>query len=379
MAEVKNVLVTGAAGFIGKNLVLALRRCPGVEVIGIDVEATARERDRALEACEIVFHLAGVNRPETEAEFEEGNVGSLSTILSGLERNGRRPLIVLSSSTQALFDNAYGRSKKRAEDLLLEYARRTSTPARIFRLPGVFGKWCRPDYNSVVATFCHKIARDWPIGISDPAREIDLVHVDDVVDAFSALTITAADKRGASFLSVEPVFKITLGNLAEKLRGFRSVRETSAQPSLFDPLDRRLFGTYVSYSPEDEFDYALTPKEDERGVLAELLKLGGHGQIFISRTHPGITRGNHYHDLKVEKFVVLEGEAIIRFRHMVTSEVIEYPVGGREMRVIDITPGWTHSIENVGTSEMIVLFWASEVFDPARPDTFAAKVLNEKT
>lgn len=374
----KKVLVSGAKGFIGKNLVLALSRVSGVETNGVDTDSTTTEWDRALESCDIVFHLAGINRPETEKEFEEGNVGSLATVINGLERCGQKPLIVLSSSTQALLDNPYGRSKMRAENALLEYSKRASTSIRIFRLPGVFGKWCRPNYNSVVATFCYNIARDIPISISDPEKEIEIVHVDDVIAVFLSLLKTEIGVQSGTLLSVEPVFKITLGNLVEKLRRFRAVRETLSQPNLADPFDRRLFGTFISYLPQDQFDYDLTPKEDERGVLAELLKLDGHGQIFVSRTHPGITRGNHYHDLKVEKFVVLEGQAIIRFRHMVTSEVVEYPIEGREMRVVDIPPGWTHSIENVGNSEMIVLFWASEVFNSALPDTFYSKVRNEE-
>jgi UDP-2-acetamido-2,6-beta-L-arabino-hexul-4-ose reductase len=231
----------------------------------------------------------------------------------------------------------------------------------------------------VVATFCHNIARDLPIGISDPAHMIEIVHVDDVVAAFLTLLKTEVEIHGASFLTVEPALRITLGALAEKLRRFRSIRETLVQPDLSDPFDRRLFGTYLSYLPEGGFAYELKPNEDARGILTELLKLGGHGQIFVSRTLPGITRGNHYHDLKTEKFVVLAGEAVIRFRHMITGKIIEYPVSGREIQVVDIPPGWTHSIENIGTSEMLVLFWASEVFDPVRPDTFFAKVLDEKT
>jgi len=374
VSTLKHVLVTGAAGFIGKNIVLALSRSRGVDVIGVDVDSPVEVLDQALDICEIVFHLAGVNRPEREIEFEEGNVGSLTPVLNGLERRGRRPLIVLSSSTQAPLDNPYSRSKKLAEDTLLEYVRRTGTLARIFRLPGVFGKWCRPNYNSVVATFCHNIAHDLPIQISDPAREIEIVHVDDVVAAFLTLMNEETGVQGAAFKLVEPVYRISLGALADKLRQFRASRETLVQPSLADPFDRRLFGTYCSYLPEDEFDYELTQRKDARGVLAELIKLDGHGQIFVSRTHPGITRGNHYHDLKVEKFVVLDGEAVIRFRHMATGEMVEYPVAGREMRAVDIPPGWTHSIENVGESDMIVLFWASEVFDPAQPDTYAAEV-----
>jgi len=368
------VFVAGAAGFIGKNLVLALRRVSGVEVIGVDIDSTIVEWDCALESCDIVFHLAGINRPDTEKEFEEGNVGSLATVLEDLARRGRNPLVVLSSSTQALLDNPYGRSKKRAEDVLLEFSHRTSTPVRIFRLPGVFGKWCLPNYNSVVATFCHNIARDITIAFSDPAREIEIVHVDDVVAGFLALLNSEAGVLGASFLSIKPAFRITLGNLAEKLRRFRAVRETLSQPSLVDPFDRRLFGTYMSYLPEDSLAYELPQKRDQRGALAEFLKLAGYGQIFISRTGLGVTRGNHYHDLKVEKFVALEGEAIIRLRHMVSGAVVEYPVKGDEMRVVDIPPGWTHSIENTGSGELIVLFWSSEVFDPARPDTYAAEV-----
>jgi len=374
----RRVLVTGAEGFIGKNLRLALGRESGTEIIGVDLGTAAAVLERGLDEAEAVIHLAGVNRPEKENEFEDGNVGSLAAVLAGLERRGRRPLVVLSSSIQALLDNPYGRSKKRAEDALLDFHRRTGAAVRIFRLPGVFGKWCRPNYNSVVATFCHNIARDLPISISDPDREIDLVHVDDVVAAFLAALKAGPGPGGASFLSVTPVFRVSLGALAGKIQAFRAVRETLAQPALGDPFDRRLFGTYVSYLPEEEFDYDLAVREDERGALAELLKLGGHGQIFVSRTRPGVTRGNHYHDSKVEKFVVLEGEAVIRFRRLTTGEIIEYPVCGREMRVVDIPPGWTHSIENVGTAEMIVLFWASEIFDPARPDTFAAKVRNEK-
>jgi UDP-2-acetamido-2,6-beta-L-arabino-hexul-4-ose reductase len=379
MAAIKNVLVTGASGFIGSNLVLALNRCPDVEVIGVDVDSPAMELERAFGICDTVFHLAGINRPETEKEFEEGNVGSLATVLDSFEQRGRNPFVVLSSSAQALLDNPYGRSKKRAEDILLKYSQRTSTPVRIFRLPGVFGKWCRPNYNSVVATFCHNIARDLPIAISDPAKEIEIVHVDVVTAAFLALLKAQVDIRGTSFLPVEPAYRISLGALAEKLRRFRAVRETLVQPNLDDPFERSLFGTYLSYLPEDEFAYELKPSKDARGILTELLKLDGHGQIFVSRTLPGMTRGNHYHDLKTEKFVILDGEAVIRFRHMVTGKIIEYPVSGRKMRVVDIPPGWTHSIENIGTSEMIVFFWASEVFNPARPDTFNAKVLNEKT
>jgi len=368
------VLITGATGFIGKNSALALRRDPHYEVMEADIDTPQADLDNALENCDAIIHFAGTNRPRESESFEDGNVGSLASILEGIERRGRNPLIVFSSSTQALLDNPYGKSKKKAEELLLSYADRTGTAARIFRLPGVFGRWCRPNYNSVVATFCHNIANNMPIQISDPSREIEIVHVDDVIATLLTLLSSRGTVQGTAFVVVKPTFRVKLGHLAEKLQAYHSCRNTLAQPSLEDAFDRRLYGTYMSYLPEDSLAYDLPKKKDLRGALAEFLKLGGHGQIFISRTGPGITRGNHYHDLKVEKFVVLEGEAIIRFRHMVSGAAVEFPAKGYEMRAIDIPPGWTHSIENVGTGELIVLFWSSEVFDPARPDTYAAEV-----
>jgi len=369
---VKHILVTGAYGFIGRNLALALGRDPDIETISVDIDTPKEELSRGLETCDVVFHLAGINRPSGEGEFETGNVGSLATALSGLELRQRRPLVVLSSSAQVLLDNPYGRSKRRAEELLFDYCRRTGSAACVFRLPGVFGKWCRPNYNSVVATFCHNIARDIPIQISVPSRGIEIVHVDDVVSTF--LGLLAKKHEGAIFSDIAPVFKIKLGELAEKLYKFRKSREDLRVADLSDPFLRRLFGTYMSYLPPDGFAHDLEQKADVRGALAEILKANGHGQFFVSRTKPGIVRGNHYHDIKVEKFLVLEGEALIRFRSMATGDKAEYPVSGYELKAVDIPPGWTHSIQNVGNSEMIVLFWASEVFDADRPDTYPAEV-----
>ena len=364
----KRVLVTGSKGFIGRNLLLALGRNSEIESIAVDIDTPETELHRGLDVCDIVIHLAGVNRPEEESEYEMGNIDSLTKVLSGLELRQKRSLVVLSSSTQALLDNPYGRSKRRAEELLFDYCRRTGSSARIFRLPGVFGKWCRPNYNSVVATFCHNIARDIPIEISDPKREIELVHVDDVVSTFIGIINNKHD--GATFCDVSPVFKIGLGELAKILGEFRNGRESLRVLDISDPFLRRLFGTYMSYLPYDGFAYDLECKADQRGLLAEVLKANGHGQFFVSRTKPGVVRGNHYHDRKVEKFLVLEGEALIRFRNLATGETTEYPVSGCKLRLVDIPPGWTHSIQNVGNNEMITLFWASEVFDVDHPDTY---------
>ena len=365
------VAITGAHGFIGRNLAVALSRQ------GVDVAAVGRRDGRdewaaAVRSAAVVFHLAGVNRPQHESEFTTGNVESLAMLFATIERAGSSPLVVLASSTQAAEDNPYGRSKAAAERALGEWVSRTGGRAIVYRLPGVFGKWCRPNYNSVVATFCHSIARDLPIQISDPARVIDLVHVDDVVASFRR--DLEHSSTGISQRAVTPTFRISLGDLAGRLQAFRASRQSLLVADMDDALTRRLLGTYVSYLPPDDLVYGLQVRTDARGALAELLKAPSFGQIFVSRTLPGVTRGNHYHDLKVEKFCVLEGEAIIRFRSVTGTDVTEHRVSGRDFRVVDIPPGMAHHIENVGQSEMIVLFWANEVFDPARPDTYPSEV-----
>jgi UDP-2-acetamido-2,6-beta-L-arabino-hexul-4-ose reductase len=372
-------LVTGAKGFIGSNLVVALKR-RGVEVAKIDVDSTVDELLAGVRGTSVIFHLAGVNRPERDEEFTTGNVGSLETLFAAMDRTiagdpgAARPPIVLSSSYQAGKDNPYGRSKLAAERSLAAYAGRTGTPAVIYRLPGVFGKWCRPNYNSVVPTFCYNIARDLPISISDPARVIELVYVDDVVAAF----MTHLENRplGVTRGEVRPTFSASLGELAERIRSFRAMRQTLEVADASDPFTRRLLGTYTSYLPPTDLAYPLEQRTDPRGTLAELLKSPHFGQMFVSRTHPGITRGNHVHDLKVEKFCVLEGEAVIRFRPILGDEVTEHRVSGTDFKVVDIPPGMTHSIENVGTTEMIVLFWASEILDRDHPDTYSCEVLH---
>lgn len=371
-----NVVVTGSGGFIGKNLVQALLRERDVAVRTFDVSDADSSLASALLEADVVYHLAGVNRPENEEEFFTGNSGLTSRIVETLNNGKKRPLVVLASSIQAELDNAYGQSKLMAEKALEGFAADGGRSV-VFRLPNVFGKWSRPNYNSVVATFCHNIARNLPIQVSDPARVMDLVYVDDVVKAFLAL-LDGANPVGFSRSEVQPVFHITLGKLVEELRSFESIRTGLQLPDLDNALRRNLFATYTSFLPGNGLNYFLEKRTDDRGSLAELLKSPHFGQIFVSRTRPGVTRGNHWHDTKVEKFCVIEGEAIIRFRDVNSDKPIEYPVRGDEFQVLDIPPGYTHSIENIGKGEMVVLFWSSEPFDRSRPDTHAQTVSTSK-
>ena len=354
--------------------------------------------DALLAQADIVYHLAGVNRPQTEAEFTTGNVDLTAQLCDRLLALGRATPIVLSSSIQAELDNPYGISKRQAEEVVADYADRQRRPLHIFRLKNVFGKWCRPNYNSVVATFCYNIAHDLPITISDPARELELVHVDDVVEAFVAEVRSQRSgvrvQRQRSEIRAEVSYRggaelrVTLGRLAELIRSFRESRQTLQVPDFSDAFTCKLYGTFLSYLEPDDFAYDLTKRTDPRGALAEFVKSEPFGQLFVSRTAPGITRGNHYHHTKTEKFLVVEGEAVIRFRAIKEGQVairgqrrsevqrvIEYRVSGKDFRVVDIPPGYTHSIENVGERELVTLFWASEVFDPERPDTQAMAVL----
>lgn len=368
------MLVTGADGFIGRNLTMTLRRQPGLALLGYDLENTPEELDAALSKADLVYHLAGVNRPKNEADFDTGNAGFTATLCDKLKTLGRRPRIVFSSSIQAAFDNPYGRSKRQAEETLAAFAKATGSGVSIYRLQNAFGKWCRPNYNSVVATFCYHLARDLPIQISDPACELDFVYVDDVVHAFAGELDAPASETGAVFRAAPPAHRTSLGRLAELLRAFAESRRTLVLPDLSEPFNRKLYATFLSYLPEDRFAYDLQQRGDPRGVLAEFIKSAGFGQIFVSRTFPGITRGNHYHHSKVEKFLVLEGEALIRFRPIGGGGILEYPVNGRDFKVVDIPPGYTHSIENVGKTEMVVLFWAGQIFDPAASDTYVENV-----
>jgi UDP-2-acetamido-2,6-beta-L-arabino-hexul-4-ose reductase len=367
-----NVLVTGARGFIGRNLIAHLRAQRGSVVTLFDIDNSPDDLRAGLKTADVVYHLAGVNRPEITEEFEIGNAGLTRDICEILRELGRTPAIVMSSSVQAGLENPYGVSKRHAEDALREFAAQTGAQVCIYRLKNVFGKWCRPNYNSVVATFCHNIANELPIQISDPTRELELVYVDDVVEAFLAELPIHAGSTGHCDI---PFSKVTLGGLAGRIQSFHDMRTNLLTPNLVVRFNQQLYATYLSYVPDEARRQQLKIKSDQRGGLAEFIKSNHFGQVFISRTRPGITRGNHYHHTKAEKFFVVEGEGVIRMRQIESSEMLEYRVRGEAFQVMDIPPGYTHSIENIGTGDMVTLFWASEIFDPDRPDTYYLPVL----
>jgi UDP-2-acetamido-2,6-beta-L-arabino-hexul-4-ose reductase len=370
----KRILVTGAAGFMGRNLCVALRRQEGFEVLEYDVQNSPAELPELAARADLVFHLAGVNRPRVEREFTEGNVDLTRHLCNCLAKAGRKTPVVLSSSIQAESDNPYGRSKHVAEELVLDYHRKTGASVYIYRFPNVFGKWSRPNYNTVVATFCHNISRGLPVQLNNRDTALRFVYIDDVVRAFLEIAARGEHNSQESRCEAQPVYSITLGELHDLLVSFRDTRGQSLIPDLANPLVKSLYSTYVSFCEPRDLAHPVELKTDERGWLFELIKSKGGGQIFVSKTRPGITRGNHYHDSKVEKFCVIQGEGVIRFRHVLHHEVIEYRVSDREICVVDIPPGYTHSIENTGPADMLTLFWANEIFDPQRPDTYAAKV-----
>lgn len=371
------VLVTGAAGFIGKNLIERLHREKNVVVKhyyhGDDLSILYKY----LSESDLIYHLAGVNRPQHEEEFARINTGLTEAIVNYLKKNNKTAKIVFSSSAHAEHSTPYGLSKKAAEEVLKNYSNETGSEVYIYRLPGVFGKGCKPNYNSVVATFCHNISHDIDINIDDANKTLELAYIDDVVDSF-AECLNRKWVKGTFYYDLNQTFHITVGELADKLYEIRDIRTSLILPDLSDRLTKCLHATYLSYLDTTNFSYALPTHKDKRGRLFELIKSKQAGQLFVSTTGKGIIRGNHYHHTKVEKFCVIKGKASIKFRKIDSDEVVTYVVTDQNIEVVDIPPGYTHSIENISDDEMIVLFWANELFDPEKPDTFPMNVQPEK-
>lgn len=371
------VLVTGAEGFIGKNLRLHLGERADVEVVCYDARNAVTQLPEILRGVDFVFHLAGINRPQDPQEFVTGNreltQALCKAVCSMADDSGRRVPIVLTSSIQAVRDTPYGASKRGAEAAVFAAQRSHQLPVHVFRLPNVFGKWCRPNYNSAVATFCHNIARDLPIQINDPLAPLTLVYVDDVVERFMQLMDGAdAVVDADGFSVIAPHYTATVGEIAAQILNFKDSRRTLTTEPVGNGLARALYATYVSYLPPDAFSYTIPRHGDARGVFVEMLKTPDCGQFSYFTALPGITRGGHYHHTKTEKFLVLKGSARFRFRQMDTGETRELVVSGDRSEIVETVPGWTHDITNVGSDEMIVMLWANEVFDRCRPDTHAS-------
>lgn len=371
-----NVLITGADGFVGKNLRLFLSERKDVQVHCFTRADEIEHLPTLLREADFVFHLAGVNRPQDPQEFASGNAGLTQALCQALcneaDATGRRIPVIYTSSTQANRDNAYGHSKRGAEDALFAARDSHGIPVHVFRLPNVFGKWCKPNYNSAIATFCYNTARGLPIQVSDPAAPVTLVYVDDVIDRFVQLMDGAdAQVDADGFAVVSPQYTATVGELAAYIQSFRNSRESLVIDRVGTGLVRALYATYVSYLPVDSFAYTVPQYGDPRGVFVEMLKTPDCGQFSFFTAHPGITRGGHYHHTKTEKFLVIKGRARFKFRHMHTGETHELITSGEKAEIVETVPGWTHDITNIGEDEMIVMLWANEIFDRARPDTYA--------
>jgi UDP-2-acetamido-2,6-beta-L-arabino-hexul-4-ose reductase len=368
-----NILVTGSKGFIGRNLIAELKNRGFTNIFEISRESDKSLLNKYAKECDFIFHLAGVNRPINDSEFIKGNLDFTAELLTALEKHNNKSPILFTSSIHALQDSNYGRSKRAAEDLLFSYKEKINAQVLVYRLSNVFGKWCKPNYNSVVATFCHNIARGLEIKINNPDSVLALSYIDEVIDEF----VRAIDGEGTKdglFYKVPSVYSISLGELSEKLYAFHNNRNSLVMPSLESDLDKALYATYLSYLEDNDFSYKLNKRTDNRGWLAEFIKSEGMGQIFISKSKPGVIRGNHWHHTKVEKFLVIQGQAIIKFKKIDLDEIIEYKVNGEIPEVVDIPAGYAHSIENIGEDDLITLFWASEIFDPERPDTYFLEV-----
>ena len=368
-----NILVTGSEGFIGKNLTIELENRGYKDIFKFDKDTDKNLLDKYTSECEFVFHLAGVNRPKDEKEFMENNFGFTSELLDLLKKHKNRAPVLMTSSMQAELDNPYGRSKKAGEELMVAYSKETGANIFIYRFPNVFGKWCKPNYNSAVATFCNNIAHDLSIQINDPGVVMNLVYIDDVVrELINALN----DKKNivGDYFEISVVHTITLGEIVDLIYSFKRSREERSIPDMSDVFTKKLYSTYLSYLPKDQFSYKLKMNVDDRGSFTEFIKTPDRGQVSVNISKPGIVKGNHWHHTKNEKFLVVSGKGVIRFRKVGSDEVIEYYVSGEKMEVVDIPTGYTHNIENLGDSDMVTIMWANECFDSDNPDTYYLEV-----
>jgi len=372
------ILITGAKGFIGKNLIAHLKAVTEHEVLAFDIDTDPNLLDEYTKECDFVFHLAGINRPKDTEEFMKGNFGFTGELLDKLEAAGNKSTVVTTSSIQAVLDNPYGVSKKAGEDLLFEYGKRTGGEIIIYRLPNVFGKWSRPNYNSAVATFCYNIARDIPISVNDADPLMRLVFIDDLVDELMACMESKELIGEDGFAYVPTVHEINLKKIPEILYGFRNMRKNLEVPDFANAFEKKLYSTYISFLDVDDLAYDLTMHVDNRGSFTEFIRTPERGQVSVNISHPGIVKGNHWHNTKNEKFLVVKGSGVIKLRKVGESKVTSYHVTGDKLTVVEIPCGYTHSIANEGDDDMVTVMWINETFNPDYPDTYFEEVENEQ-
>ncbi|MFO7810827.1 MAG: NAD-dependent epimerase/dehydratase family protein [Candidatus Delongbacteria bacterium] len=370
----KNILITGSRGFIGQNLTASFRQIKDKNLLLYDIENSTEKLEEYIKRADIIYHLAGINRPKNETEFTTGNLGSLEIVIDICKKNNKKVPVVLTSSIQAEYDNPYGVSKRRAEEALMKYGLDNNIKVYVYRLMNVFGKWCRPNYNSAVATFCHNIANGLSITVSDRENAVNLVYIDDVVNEFIRISKDKYPDKNKFYHEIDINYHKTLGEIVDLLYKFKESRKTLMLPNIEDEFEKKLYSTYLSYLPEDKFSYSLKMNTDDRGSFTEFVKSEERGQVSVNISKPGITKGNHWHNTKTEKFLVVSGKGIIRFRQINSDEVIEYKVSGVKLEVVDIPPGYTHNITNLGETDMVTVMWANEKFDPERPDTYFMEV-----
>lgn len=379
-----NILVTGAKGFVGRNLVEALKNIrdgkdktynipQNINIFEFDIDTDKSLLDKYCKEADFVFNLAGVNRPVNQEEFKTGNVDFISELLHTLQKHGNDCPVMVSSSIQAELDNPYGKSKRMGENLVFEYAEKTGAKVLVYRFPNVFGKWCRPNYNSAVATFCHNISHDLPITVNDRSHVMNLVYVDDVVKELIS-SLLGNETIDGKFCKVPVVHTITLGEIVDLIYSFKNMPLDKSVPDMSDAFTNKLYATYISYIDGDSFCYPLKMNCDIRGSFTEIIRTPDRGQFSVNVSKPGIVKGNHWHNTKNEKFLVVSGKGVIRLRKIGDSKVYEYYVSGEEHMVVDIPTGYTHNIENLGDCDMITFMWANECFDPDKPDTFFEEV-----
>ena len=379
------ILITGAQGFISKNLTAQLNNIiqnkvkdnglkEPLELYLYGRHSSEVDLERYTKDCDFVFHFAGVNRPEHDGDFMKGNYTFTQQLLEKVESHGNKAPILFTSSIQAESDSLYGRSKKAGEDLIFQHGKSQNSKVFIYRLPNVFGKWCKPDYNSVVATFCHRIARGLQIKVNDPEARLNLVYIDDVIEEFISCLCGEGHIDDGGFGHIPRTYFTKVGDLAALLYSFKSGRESLSIPKLDDGFESHLYSTYLSYLPEKDFCYSLKMNTDDRGSFTEIMRTLDRGQFSVNISKPGIIKGNHWHHSKNEKFLVVNGEGLIRLRKIGNDRVVEYHVSGKRLEIVDIPPGYTHNIINLGDDDLITFMWCNECFDPNDPDTYFEEV-----